>query len=112
MKLFYDWNEPNVRMFAVPNTIEAYEPMARAVYAGIHAANPAARVAAGNLARYRDAGRDPALWAARLHADAVPMDFFGVHPYPLRRRRSPCATPRTGSTCWTCRRSPGSPAYR
>ena len=85
MRLFYDWNEPNVRMFAEPNTVEAYEPMARAVYAGVHEADPAAQVVAGNLARYRDAGRDPAAWAARLHADGVPMDFFGVHPYPLRR---------------------------
>ena len=85
VRLFYDWNEPNVRMFAEPNTVEAYEPMARAVYAAVHAANPAAQVAAGNLARYRDAGRDPAAWAARLHADGVPMDLFGVHPYPLRR---------------------------
>ncbi|MDX6596718.1 MAG: polysaccharide biosynthesis protein PslG, partial [Gaiellales bacterium] len=82
--LYYDWNEPNTRMFAVPNTVEAYEPMARAVYAGVHAANPAAKVVAGNLARYRDAGRDPTVWAARLHADGVPMDFFGIHPYPLR----------------------------
>ena len=94
MRLFYDWNEPNVRMFAVPNTIEAYEPMARAVYEGVHAANPAARVAAGNLARYRDAGRDPAAWAARLHADGVPMDFFGMHPYPLRRAPLAGARPR------------------
>ncbi len=30
-------------------------------------------------------GTRPARWAARLRADAVPMDFFGVHPYPLRR---------------------------
>jgi hypothetical protein len=85
VRLFYDWNEPNVRMFAETNTVEAYEPMARAVYAGVHEASPAAQVAAGNLARYRDAGRDPAAWAARLHADGVPMDLFGVHPYPLRR---------------------------
>ena len=42
-------------------------------------------MAAGNLARYRDAGRDPAAWAAKLHADGVPMDLFGIHPYPLRR---------------------------
>jgi hypothetical protein len=83
--LFYDWNEPNVQQFALPNTVQAYEPMARAVYAGVHAADPLARVAAGNLARYRDAGRDPAAWAAQLHADSVPMDFFGIHPYPLRR---------------------------
>jgi hypothetical protein len=85
VQLFYDWNEPNTRMFAQPNTVEAYEPMARAVYAGVHTANPAAKVVAGNLARYRDAGRDPAAWAARLRADGVPMDFFGIHPYPLRR---------------------------
>jgi hypothetical protein len=85
VQVFYDWNEPNTRMFAEPNTVEAYEPMARAVYAAVHAANPAARVAAGNLARYRDAGRDPAAWAARLRSDGVPMDLFGVHPYPLRR---------------------------
>ena len=87
VRLFYDWNEPNTRMFAVPNTVEAYEPMARAVYEAVHAANPAAKVVAGNLARYRDAGRDPAAWAARLRADGVPMDFFGIHPYPLRRAR-------------------------
>ena len=85
VRLFYDWNEPNVRVFAEPNTVEAYEPMARAVYAAVHAANPLAQVAVGNLARYRDAGRDPAAWAARLRADGVPMDLFGVHPYPLRR---------------------------
>ena len=85
VRLFYDWNEPNTKMFAVPNTVEAYEPMARAVYSAVHTANPAARVVAGNLARYRDGGRDPATWAARLRADGVPMDFFGVHPYPLRR---------------------------
>ncbi len=84
VRLFYDWNEPNTRMFAVPNTVEAYEPMARAIYAGIKAANPEALVAAANLARYRDAGRDPAAWAARLRADGVPMDLFGIHPYPLR----------------------------
>jgi hypothetical protein len=84
-KLFYDWNEPNTRMFAEPNTVEAYEPMARAVYAGVKAADPLALVAAGNLARYRDSGRDPAAWAAKLHADGVPMDLFGIHPYPLRR---------------------------
>jgi hypothetical protein len=85
VRLFYDWNEPNTRMFAEPNTVEAYEPMARAVHAAVHAANPAAQVAAGNLARYRDLGRDPAAWAARLRADGVPMDLFGIHPYPLRR---------------------------
>jgi hypothetical protein len=85
VRLYYDWNEPNTRMFAVPSTVEAYEPMARAVYEAVHAANPAAKVVAGNLARYRDAGRDPTAWAARLHADAVPMDYFGIHPYPLRR---------------------------
>ncbi len=82
VRLFYDWNEPNTRMFAVPNTVEAYEPMARAVYAAVHEANPRALVAAGNLARYRDAGRDPAAWAARLRANGVPMDLFGIHPVP------------------------------
>ena len=29
-----DWNEPNLKAYAKPNTIAAYEPMARAVYAG------------------------------------------------------------------------------
>jgi hypothetical protein len=92
VRLFYDWNEPNVRAFAEPNTVEAYEPMARAVYAAVHQADPAAQVAAGNLARYRDAGRDPAEWAARLHADAVPMDFFAVTPTRSGALRYRCAT--------------------
>ena len=80
--VFMDWNEPNLKLYAKPNTIEAYEPMARAVYAGVKAADPGAEVIAGNLARYRDGGRDPLAWASALKADAVPMDAFGIHPYP------------------------------
>ena len=82
VKVFMDWNEPNLKAYAKPNTIVAYEPMARAVYAGVKAANPSAEVIAGNLGKYRDNGRDPALWAATLRADGVPMDSLGIHPYP------------------------------
>ena len=82
VSVFMDWNEPNLKAYAKPNTIEAYEPMARAVYAGVKAAHPSAEVIAANLARYRDNGRDPAAWAATLRADGVPMDAFGIHPYP------------------------------
>jgi hypothetical protein len=82
VRVFMDWNEPNLKAYAKPNTIAAYEPMARAVYAGVKAASPGAQVVAGNLGKYRDNGRDPALWAATLRADAVPMDAFGIHPYP------------------------------
>ena len=82
VKVFMDWNEPNLKAYAKPNTIAAYEPMARAVYTGVKAANPSAKVIAGNLGKYRDNGRDPALWAATLRADGVPMDSFGIHPYP------------------------------
>jgi hypothetical protein len=56
--------------------------MARAIYAGVKAASPSAEVIAGNLGKYRDNGRDPALWATTLRADRVPMDAFGIHPYP------------------------------
>ncbi len=82
VKVFLNWNEPNLKSYATPNTIEAYEPMARAVYAGVKAASPGAEVIAGNLGKYRDNGRDPARWAARLHGDGVPMDAFGINPYP------------------------------
>jgi hypothetical protein len=82
VKVFMDWNEPNLKTYAKPNTIAAYEPMARAVYAGVKAASPTAEVIAGNLGKYRDNGRDPALWATTLRADGVPMDAFGIHPYP------------------------------
>jgi Bacterial Ig domain len=82
VEVFMDWNEPNDKLYAKPNTIAAYEPMARAVYAGVKAATPTAEVIAGNLARYRDNGRDPRAWAAALRADHVPMDVFGIHPYP------------------------------
>jgi hypothetical protein len=82
VKVFMGWNEPNLKGYATPNTIAAYEPMARAVYAGVKAANPSAQVIAGNLGKYRDNGRDPALWAARLRRDGVPMDAFGINPYP------------------------------
>jgi hypothetical protein len=82
VKVFMDWNEPNLKAYATPNTIAAYEPMARAVYAGVKAATPTAEVIAGNLGHYRDNGRDPAEWATALHTDGVPMDVFGIHPYP------------------------------
>ena len=82
VKVFLNWNEPNLKGYATPNTIEAYEPMARAVYAAVKAASPGAEVIAGNLGMYRDNGRDPARWAARLRSDGVPMDAFGVNPYP------------------------------
>ena len=93
VRLFYDWNEPNTRMFAVPNTVEAYEPMARAVYAAVHAANPAAQVVAGNLARYRDAGRDPDR-LGRAAARRRRADGLLRHPSRTRcgERRSRCAT--------------------
>ena len=82
VKVFLNWNEPNLKGYANPNTIEAYEPMARAVYAAVKAASPGAEVIAGNLGMYRDNGRDPARWAARLRSDGVPMDAFGINPYP------------------------------
>jgi hypothetical protein len=82
VKVFMDWNEPNLKTYAKPNTIAAYEPMARAVYAAVKAASPGAEVIAGNLGKYRDNGRDPALWATTLRTDHVPMDAFGIHPYP------------------------------
>jgi hypothetical protein len=95
VSVFMDWNEPNVKLYATPNTIAAYEPMARAVYAGVKAAHPAAEVIAGNLARYRDNGRDPVVWATALRADHVPMDAFGIHPYPDVAKPLADRSPRT-----------------
>jgi Bacterial Ig domain/Cellulase (glycosyl hydrolase family 5) len=95
VKVFMDWNEPNLKQYASPNTIAAYEPMARAVYAGVKAADPSAEVIAGNLAMYRDNGRDPAAWGVALRADHVPMDAFGVHPYPPWDAPLASRSPRT-----------------
>ena len=95
VKVFMDWNEPNLKQYATPNTIAAYEPMARAVYAGVKAADPTAEVIAGNLAMYRDNGRDPAAWAVALRADHVPMDAFGIHPYPPWDAPLASRSPRT-----------------
>jgi hypothetical protein len=92
--VFMDWNEPNLKSYAKPNTIEAYEPMARAVYAGVKAAHPTAEVIAGNLGKYRDNGRDPAAWAVTLRADGVPMDAFGIHPYPEVKKPLSARSPR------------------
>ena len=49
---------------------------------------------AGNLARYRDNGRDPAAWATALRADGIPMDAFGIHPYPDVSRSLANRSPR------------------
>ena len=95
VKVFMDWNEPNLKTYAKPNTIAAYEPMARAVYAGVKAASPNAEVIAGNLGKYRDNGRDPVLWATTLRADRVPMDAFGIHPYPDDAKPLSARAPRS-----------------
>ena len=77
------YNEPNLRAFAQPDTVQAYEPVERAVYAAIKQADPRDSVAAGSLARNTGAPEhDVWLWARTLHDDGVPMDGFAVHPYP------------------------------
>ena len=104
VRLFYDWNEPNVRMFAEPNTVEAYEPMARALYAAVHEASPRRRSrpatsrATATPAAIRPPGRRGcARTACRWISSACT-------PTRCARRRSPTATPSTASTCSTCRR--------
>ena len=85
VRLFYDWNEPNVRCsrsrtpsrptsrWRAPCTPPCTRPTPR------RRSPPATSRAIATRAAI------PPPWAARLHADGVPMDFFGVHPYPLRR---------------------------
>ena len=110
VRLFYDWNEPNVRMFAEPNTVEAYEPMARAVYAGVHEADPAAQVVGRQPRALPRRGPRPGRLgrapARRRRADGL-LRRAPVPAAASAARR--CATPRTASTCWTCRRSRASP---
>jgi len=100
VQVFMSWNEPNLKSYAKPNTIAAYEPMARAVYAGVKAANPSAEVVGGNLGKYRDNGRDPALWAATLRSHGVPMDAFGINPYPDAAKPLAARAPRYRIDLW------------
>ena len=65
------------------------------MYAGVKAASPNAEVIAGNLGKYRDNGRDPVLWATTLRADRVPMDAFGIHPYPDDAKPLSARAPRS-----------------
>ena len=69
-----------------PTRVEAYEPMARAVYAGVHAANPAAQVVGRQsraLPRRGPRSRPPGPRACT--PTACRWTIFGIHPYPLRR---------------------------
>ncbi len=104
--VFMDWNEPNLKLYAKPNTIAAYEPMARAVYARREGRPPGRR---GDRRQPRALPRQRPR-SGRLGDGAARgrrPDGRVRHP-PLPRRGEAArriARPARGSTCSTCRRS-------
>jgi Cellulase (glycosyl hydrolase family 5) len=103
VRLFSAWNEPNLEQFLSPQFDEngqsvgpaLYAPIARAIYAGVKAANPEALVAVGETSprghdrpsegTVQDSHSPPRF--ARLLAEQEPQvefDAWAQHPYPPR----------------------------
>jgi hypothetical protein len=108
VRLFSAWNEPNLEQFLAPQFDESgrslgpelYAPIARAVYAGVKAGNPAALVAVGETSprghdhpstgTVQDSHSPPRF--ARLLSEQEPrveFDAWAQHPYPPRADVAP-----------------------
>ena len=107
VRLWTAWNEPNTRVFSVPVSPRQYvRSVLNPVYAGLHAANRANRVAGGVTSpRQPPSGMSPAAFAAGMRAAHARLDAYAQNPYP----RAPTETPfRTSCSCtdWTMARLP------
>jgi polysaccharide biosynthesis protein PslG len=108
VRLFSAWNEPNLEQFLAPQFDEEggsvgpalYAPIARAIYAGVKAGNPAALVAVGETSprghdrpsagTVQDSHSPPRF--ARLLSEQEPrveFDAWAQHPYPPRADVAP-----------------------
>ncbi|HKB95128.1 MAG TPA: hypothetical protein VKC62_12975 [Gaiellaceae bacterium] len=89
--LWTAWNEPNTRVFSVPVSPSMYVThVLNPVYAGLHAASRANRVAGGVTSpRQTPSGMSPAAFAAGMRAARARLDAYAQNPYP----RAPVETP-------------------
>ena len=93
------WNEPNVRLFLIPNSPRLYTTrLLNPAYRALKSASPLNLVAGGVTSpRKTPSGVSPIAWIRGMRAAHALLDAYAQNPYPVR----PGETPWTGG-CWSC----------
>ena len=93
------WNEPNVRLFLIPNSPSLYvSRLLNPAYRALKSANPRNLVAGGVTSpRKTPTGVSPIAWIRGMRAARALLDAYAQNPYPVR----PGETPTSGG-CWRC----------
>ena len=93
------WNEPNVRLFLIPNSPSLYvSRLLNPAYRALKSANPRNLVAGGVTSpRKTPSGVSPIAWIRGMSAAHALLDAYAQNPYPVR----PHETPSSGG-CWRC----------
>jgi hypothetical protein len=93
------WNEPNVRLFLIPNSPRLYVTrLLNPAYRALKSANPRNLVAGGVTSpRKTPSGVSPIAWIRGMRAAHALLDAYAQNPYPVR----PGETPTSGG-CWRC----------
>lgn len=93
------WNEPNVRLFLIPNNPWTYTTrLLNPAYRALKSANPRNLVAGGVTSpRKTPSGVSPITWIRGMRAAHALLDAYAQNPYPVR----PGETPTSGG-CWRC----------
>ena len=93
------WNEPNVRLFLIPNSPARYVTrLLNPAYRALKSANPRNLVAGGVTSpRKTPSGVSPIAWIRGMRAAHALLDAYAQNPYPVR----PGETPSSGG-CWRC----------
>ena len=93
------WNEPNVRLFLIPNSPRLYVTrLLNPAYRALKAVDGRNLVAGGVTSpRKTPSGMSPIAWIRGMHAAHALLDAYAQNPYPVR----PGETPFSGG-CWRC----------
>jgi hypothetical protein len=93
------WNEPNVRLFLIPNSPRLYVThLLNPAYRALKAANPRNVVAGGVTSpRKTPSSVSPIAWIRGMRAAHALLDAYAQHPYAVRAGE----TPSSGG-CWRC----------
>jgi hypothetical protein len=93
------WNEPNTRLFLIPNSPSVYTTrLLNPAYRALKAASPRNLVAGGVTSpRKTPSGASPITWIRGMRAAHALIDAYAQNPYPIR----PGETPTSGG-CWRC----------
>jgi hypothetical protein len=93
------WNEPNVRLFLIPNSPTLYVTrLLNPAYRALKSVNPRNLVAGGVTSpRKTPSGVSPMAWIRGMRAARALLDAYAQNPYPVRVGETP-----TSGGCWRC----------